>query len=150
MSASTTVRAILGVNAAFSALVGTDLIFMPGTISQIMFANPPHWAPMALRLLGVGLFIFALDLVFMATNRFVTRGEIILIVLADIGWLVASAFFLLFGGHLFTDIGILIIGIVAAFVALFAIGQYLGARKIVPPASTIRMISPLVTKRLVA
>lgn len=138
---TTTARTFLGLNAAFSALTGAALIVLPGALSQMMFADPADWAPLALRVLGVGLLIFALDLVLMATNRFVSRGEVMLIVAADIGWLLASAAVVLFDGHLLTEAGVIVVTGVAVFVAAFAAGQYLGARRIVAPASTVTVQS---------
>ena len=138
---TTTARTFLGLNAAFSALSGAALIILPGTLSQVMFTGPADWAPLGLRLLGVGLVIFALDLAFMATNRFVSKAEVMLIVLADIGWLLASAAVVMFDGHLFTETGVLVVAGVAAFVAVFAAGQYFGARGIVEPASRVTIQS---------
>ena len=138
---TTTARTFLGLNAVFSALSGAVLISLPGTLSQVMFTGPADWAPLGLRLLGVGLVIFALDLAFMATNRFVSRGEVMLIVLADIGWLLASAAVVMFDRHLFTEAGVFIVAGVAAFVAVFATGQYFGARRIVEPASRVTIQS---------
>ena len=138
---TTTARTFLGFNAAFSAFTGAALIAAPGALSQAMFANPADWMPLGLGLLGAGLLIFALNLVSMAVNRFVSKGEVLLVVLADIGWLLASAAVVLLATHLFTDVGTLAVALVAAFVATFAIGQYLGARKIVTPASKVAIRS---------
>ncbi|WP_108882291.1 SRPBCC family protein [Anderseniella sp. Alg231-50] len=141
MSTTTTARTFIGLNAAFSALTGLELIIFPFAVAHLMFSDPAGWTTLALRLLGVGLVLFALDLLLMATNRFVTKGEVMLIILADIGWLIASAALVLLTGYLFSDAGLLMIGIVAAFVAVFAAGQYVGAGRIVAPQSRVSIRS---------
>ncbi len=135
MSTTTVARRFLALNAAFSALVGLELTIFAADIAQMMFMDPTGWQPLALRLLGVGLVVFALDLVLMASNRFVTKAQVMLVVYADIGWLLASGVIAFLGWQFFTDTGIIAIDVVAAFVAFFAIGQYVGARKILTPES---------------
>lgn len=137
MSNPSTARVFLGLNAAFSIFIGTALLLVPETIAQIMFAEPGGWKTLILRGLGIGLLIFALDLVLMATNRYVTKRDIMLIVAADIGWIAGSAVLIIFFGTLFTSNGVVIIDVVVACVALFAIGQFMGARQIVAPIPKI-------------
>ncbi|MEO1247563.1 MAG: SRPBCC family protein [Pseudomonadota bacterium] len=141
MSTTITARVFLALNAAFSAIVGLELIVFPDAVAQAMFMDPAGWKPLVLRLLGIGLVLFALDLLLMATNRFVAKKEVLLIVFADVGWLIASAAAVLLGAHVFTERGIFIIDVVAFFVAAFAAGQYFGARKIVPPESRVSVRS---------
>jgi len=141
MSTTTTARIFIAFNAAFSALIGLELIIFPGITAHLMFTDPVGWKPLVLRLLGMGLVLFALDLLLMAANRFVTKGEVMLIVFADIGWLIASAAIVLPARHVFTDTGLLMTGIVAAFVGLFATGQYVGAGRIVEPESRVSIHS---------
>lgn len=137
MSTTRTARAFLALNAAFSVLSGAALIIMAGVISGAIFAAPADWVPLGLRLLGAGLLIFALDVWIMARNRFIRKKGVLLIVVADLVWLLASALLLLFGSQLLTGTGMLLIGVVAAFVAVFAIGQFIGAGKIVAPQSRV-------------
>ncbi|MEO9876600.1 MAG: SRPBCC family protein [Anderseniella sp.] len=89
----------------------------------------------------MGLILFALNLSLMATNRLVTKGEVMLIVFADIAWLIASAAIVLLAEHVITGTGLLMIGVVAAFVAFFATGQYAGAGRIVAPKSRVSILS---------
>lgn len=141
MSTTITARRFLALNAAFSALVGLELIIFPADVAQMMFVDPTGWKPLVLRLLGVGLVIFALELLLMASNRLVTKKEVMLIVFADLAWLLASGAIIFLDGQLFTDGGIIAIDVVAAFVAVFAIGQYVGARRIRPPESQTSVCS---------
>ncbi len=137
MSNSSTAKIFLRLNAVFSVVTGLALLLMPETIAQMMFVDPGGWKAIILRGLGIGLLIFALDLAVMASNQFITKAIVMLIVIADIGWILTSAIFILFYNFLFTSTGVLTIEIVAVFVAIFAIGQYVGARKIVPPVPKI-------------
>ncbi len=141
MTTTTTARLFLGLNAAFSVLIGLELLFFSNAVSNLVFFNPASWVPPLLLGLGFGLILFGLDLVIMATNRFVTKKEVMLIVWMDVGWLIASAALIFFDGYLFTEKGLLVIDIVAIFVAIFALGQYLGARQILPPESLVRISS---------
>lgn len=135
MDHTKTARLFLGLNAAFSLLIGADLLIAAGTAAQILFAEPAAWHVMALRILGLGLILFGIDLFLMATNRFVTRQQVMLISAMDVGWILGSALLLVFAGSHFSGAGTGIIVGVALFVAAFAIGQYIGAGKIIPPKS---------------
>lgn len=139
MSNSPTARIFLGINAAFSILTGAVLVTIPETVNLMMFVEPEGWKPVIVRLLGVGLVIFAFDLIVMATNRFVTKSETLLIVAADAGWTAASLLTIVFLDEAFTSEGVLAVEIVATFVALLAIGQYVGAGQIVAPLSKARV-----------
>lgn len=141
MSSISTARVFLALNAAFSALTGLCLIIFPDAAAHLIFANPTGWKPLALRVLGVGLVVFALELSLLATNRFVSKGEIMPIVLADIGWLLASGAVIAMAGYAFTGTGLFVIAVVAVFVTLFAVGQHLGAGRIVVPESRVSIRS---------
>lgn len=135
MSTSKLVRTFLGFNAVFSALNGTLLLAMAGSMAAVIFATPPDWATTGLRILGIGLLIFALDLVLLSKNPFISKQQVILIVILDAGWVLGSILLLSIGRDLFSSTGSLLIAVVAGFVAIFAIGQSVGAAAIVPPKS---------------
>lgn len=135
MEHSKTARAFLGMNAAFSLLTGAALLIAAGQFAELLFANEAAWQSWTLRILGVGLILFGVDLIFLATDRFVTKAQVTLISFLDSGWVLGSAFLLVFAGSLFTGTGATIVAVVAAFVTFFALGQYLGARKILAPLS---------------
>lgn len=132
MPSSTSARIFLGLNAAFSLTVGLILLFAAESAAEVLFAETANWQPTLLRFLGAGLLIFACDLFLMASNRFISRGQVLLISGMDAGWVLGSIFLLAFGGDLFSNSGVMLIEIVALFVAIFAIGQYVGAGKIEP------------------
>ena len=135
MKTSNTARIFLALNATFSLIIGIDLLLATGTASEILFAEQADWQPITLRVLGVGLLIFALELYVMASNRFLTRKQVMVITVMDIGWVVGSALLLLMASSVFTESGDNLIVVVAVAVAVFAAGQYIGALKIVMPKS---------------
>lgn len=135
MDTSKTARIFLGLNAAFSLLIGIDLVFAPGTAAALIFLEAAGWQLLVLRILGAGLIVFALDLTLMATDRFTTKGQVLFISALDLGWVLGSGALLMFTNQLFSGTGIAAITLVAAFVALFALGQAIGALKIVAPLS---------------
>lgn len=135
MSATTIARVFLALNAAFSLSTGLGLIVLPGDVAQMLFLAPAGWKPVLLSLLGVGLIVFAFSLVLMAGNRFVTKQQVMWIVYADLGWLLASGALVVLERQAFSNSGMVAIGIVAACVAFFAAGQFAGPRNIRPPES---------------
>lgn len=132
MENSKTARLFLGLNAAFSLIVGLDILFATNTVAEMLFLQKADWQILALRVLGVGLLIFALDLMLMAKNRFLSKKLIFLITCMDIGWVVGSIMLVTLAAHLFTSFGIVAIIVIAAFVAVFAVGQYYGTTKMTP------------------
>lgn len=128
-------RTFLGLNAGFSILTGATLLLAGGVLTGVMFAEPAHWQSLVFLALGIGLLVFALDLVVLASDRFVSKGKVMLIIAADVGWILGSVWLLLLQGRLFTSAGVLIIAGVAAVVAVFAIGQWIGAGAIEAPMS---------------
>ena len=130
MSTAIPARAFLGMNAGFSLLTGATLLIRPDAVSRMMFAAPAGWQPFVMRALGLGLLIFAVVLIMMAKNRHVTRSQIMLIVVADIGWIIGSALLLALARSLFTANGTLMVAGIAALIGIFAVGQFIGARRI--------------------
>lgn len=141
MSESTTktARLFLGVNGLFSCLVGLVLLLLNQAVAVVLFHEPATWGALTLRVLGVGLLVFSVYLAVLVVNRFVSKGAVMMIVYADMGWLIASAFVVLIDDRVLTDQGILIIDLTAIVVAICAIGQYVGARRIIPSKSRARV-----------
>lgn len=132
MTRSGFARTFLGLNAAFSFLTGMICLSAAGSVVDVLFASPADWQVTVIRLFGVGLLVFAADLLLMVVNRHVIKTQIHLICLADLSWIAASAGLLAFADHLFSSLGATVVLVVAGFVAVFAIGQMVGARSIVP------------------
>lgn len=134
-------RTFLGLNAGFSLLCGASLLLAGGGLAAQMFAEPAGWQAPVFLALGIGLLLFAFDLVLLATDRFVTKGKVMLIVLADLGWILGSVALLMLLGGLFTSVGAWIVSGVAVTVAFVAIGQWIGAGAIEMPASRAKVTS---------
>ena len=135
MDTSKTARSFLGMNAGFSLVTGAALLLAAGTIAELIFAEGADWQTWTLRLLGLGLILFGLDLAFLANDRFVAKSKVLTITFMDLGWILGSiGLVALFGAH-FSGSGTTIIVAVALCVAVFALGQFLGARKMERPAS---------------
>ncbi len=135
MTNSSLARTFLGLNAAFSTVSGAVFLIFPEMVSQLIFVEPDFWKSLIIRALGIGLLLFALDLGIQARNENISRQKIILFCIADLAWIILSAIMIAGFGWLFTSNGILAIDIVAFFVAVFAIGQFIGAKRIVTIAS---------------
>ncbi len=125
-------RTFLGLNVVFSLLTGFACLLAAGHVADLLFALPSNWQETVIRLLGIGLLVFAIDLLLMATNKHVAKAQIHLICLADLGWIVGSAGILAFADDLFSSVGVTILVAIAVLVAVFALGQLFGARLIVP------------------
>lgn len=135
MKTAKTARRFLTMNAIVSLLVGADFLLAPSYAAGLLFAEPADWQRPALMMLGGGLILFGLDLVLMARSRFLSKTLVLVISAMDAGWVAASAGVLLVYGSVFTPFGQAAIVVVACFVAIFAVGQAIGARRIEPPLS---------------
>lgn len=131
-------RAFLGLNAGFSIICGGALVGFAGDLAGLLFAAQPGWLVAVLRGLGVGLILFALDLLLMAKNRRITKGQVLLVCGADVAWIAGSVVLLVVFGAWFTATGWLVVAAVAVAVAIFAAGQWVGAGRIAEPLSVAR------------
>ena len=137
MSGSLFARVFLGMNAAFSLAAGLILLLFPDSVSQVLFVESGAWRPLVLRALGAGLVLFALVLTVLSANRLIRKSDVILVSVADLGWVLGSAFVLFGFGNMFAPNGVMAIDVVAVCVAVFAIGQFAGARRMVAPLSRV-------------
>lgn len=135
MSSTAVARFFLALNAAFSSLCGIALLIAPGTASRMMLAAPPGWSSPLLIALGGGLLMFAVSLAVLVADKYVSRMAVLTIVALDAGWVAGSGALLTFTGDAFSGTGTLAVISVAAAVAFFAVGQAVGAFRIVPPLS---------------
>jgi len=137
MSDATTARKFLLANACFSILTGIACLSAAGSIAGLLMPAPPDWTPMVLRLLGVGLLGFALVVGSIALHHRVSRFWTMQIVQADLGWIVGTAVLTWFYATSFTTAGLWVLWSVAAFVMIFALGQYRGAKGIKPATTDV-------------
>lgn len=121
----------LALNSAFSALTGIISLTLAGPLAGALFSTPEGWAVWALRGLGIGLLLFSLRLFFLSRNTRLSRSDVMRVVIADILWVITSAALLLGFSAAFTDLGALTVTLIATIVGLFALGQYVGATRMV-------------------
>ncbi len=117
-------RFALTCNALFSLTTGLVISFADRLIVHLLGLPDGN----RLLSLGIGLICFAVFLLFSARRQVVSVAQAKIIVLLDILWVVGS-FALLFVAP-FSAGGKWLVGIVAEFVLVFAVAQWLGIRKI--------------------
>ncbi|MBV1911806.1 MAG: hypothetical protein KUG78_21110 [Kangiellaceae bacterium] len=150
MKNSKLARTTLLLNAAFSILCGVLFIIFPEEISEQLFVNIETWSNELIFWIGVGLVLFSLDVFIVATNAYLQKKQVMRIILADIGWVVVSILVYIFDRHYFTSTGIYLLDGVALIVTLFAISQYIGAKRIKPLQSKIKINIEIVDEKIIA
>lgn len=109
-------------NAAFSILSGLSLILFNGFFQNFFEANFALWP------LGIGLLLFAGQLIYITSKPVVPLKEAKLIIGMDILWVIGSVILLLAISTIPTP-GRWVIILVAIAVADFALFQYLGMKQ---------------------
>jgi len=127
---SSALRACLALNAIFSALSGAVLTVLPDPISGVLLADPADRCPLVLRLVGIGVALFALAPAMLAANRHINAAGVQIIIFMDVAWVLASGLILSVSHSAFTDTGIVMISVVASCVAGFAVAQIAGLRHV--------------------
>jgi len=141
-------RTVLFLNAIFSMLCGTLFLFFTGEVSKQLFINVNSQVNAITFWLGIGLVLFSIGIFFISTNPYVKKKQVMQIVFADIAWVIVSLFIYIFDKHYFTSTGLYLLDFVALVVALFAMGQYIGAKRIKPQQSEVTI--EIVNKKIIA
>jgi hypothetical protein len=117
-----TLRNVLLVNALSSGATGIGLVVMSTFISRLFDRTE------TLPFIAVGLFLVAFaTLVFIVARMArISRSVLQLIIVLDSSWVVVSVFILLFQAFNLSTTGYVLIGAVAAWVALMASLQFRG------------------------
>jgi len=118
-------RALLG-NTLFSGLSGVIAAVAAGPLAAFLGLS----SPIILIILGLGLIGYAVGLYRMATRQPISRNDALFAVVADTVWVVASLVLLLIGWPPFTTAGRWLVVIIADIVAVFAIVQFIGLRRL--------------------
>lgn len=113
-------------NAAFSGISGLFLLLLPEFVAQFLGMG----APWFFQALGVGLLLFALDLIHQTRQAKPSPLRAISSALADFSWVLGTAIFLLFWGTDIATQGWVALVVIALIVAQFGIRQWRGARAI--------------------
>ena len=122
MSHTTTssIRRPLLTNATFSALSGLIMITCCSSLGSLL----GEIQSMDLLLLGIGLVFFASYLLFVAYRTPLVKRQVIAIIIMDLLWVIGSVFLLWLRPITLTETGQLLIILIAAIVACFALWQY--------------------------
>jgi len=123
---SNLLRIALRGNALFSGLSG--LIALIAAQSLATFTGIQE--PLVFVVLGVVLILFAVDLVWISARDSIDRRFAWLVIFLDVAWVAGSAIILIFDLVPLTVAGRWIIALLAEAVAIFAIIQYLGLRRL--------------------
>jgi hypothetical protein len=118
-------RRTLAGNASFSALCGLSFLLAGGTIGAA-FAVP---AP-TIQMFGAVLLVFAAYLFLVVRKQPIPRGEAWFLLAMDVGYVVASLIVLVGSPNLLNSAGRFFFWVVAEIVAVFAILEYIGVRKL--------------------
>lgn len=113
-------------NAVFSGLSGLFLLLLPEFVVQFLDLG----ASWFFRALGVGLLLFAVDLVHQTRQVYLSPLRAMLAALADFAWVLGTAVFLLSWGKDATTQGQVALVLIAAVVAQFGMRQWRGASAI--------------------
>lgn len=118
-------RNTLRMNATTSLLGGLVAALVPGTLDRFLGTGHPGWV----RLVGVGLAVFAIDVLVVAgTTAGTLRRWTAPIVAADAAWVLATGVTIAAGWY--STSGAVIVGAVGVMVAALAIRQHLSLRKL--------------------
>ena len=124
-------------NAAFSGLSGLILLLFSSPLTVLLGAVPRG----ALLVVGGVLLLYSVDLWRTSQATPMPRGRIVYFIVMDVLWVVGSVL-LVWGVALsFTTAGRWVVLMVADVVAVFAIVQYVGLRR-VPPSKAEADVAP--------
>lgn len=115
-------RTALTGNALFSATTGLLVVAVPHQMADWLGVAGAGW----LRLLGLGLIGFALELGYQVTRRRLRPWRALAASVADGIWVVASLILLLALPQVMSDTGRMVVGIIAGIVALMGVCQMMG------------------------
>lgn len=115
----------LRADSLFSGLSGIVITFGAGAVADFMGAGNP----VSFIVIGIALVLYAAFLLLNSANRPVSKNFGWLIVAGNVVWVIGSAIILLTDVFALSAGGRWAVLIVADFVLLFAIAQYLGIRR---------------------
>lgn len=119
-------RRALQANGIFSGLSGVVFTLAPGPIAAFLGLN----APLILMGLGVMLILYAISLLWTASQEPINRRSAIIAIDLDVAWVVGSYIILFTNWAPLTNAGWWAVAVVADIVTIFAIVQYVGLRRL--------------------
>jgi len=121
-------RSTLVINGISTALCGLALLVAPAPLAELIGVP----VPALLTAVGAGLVLYAAGLFWTARRRPIPAQAAWAAIVMDLGWVVGSVALVELG--LLTSIGVVLVGLVAAGVFVFAALQFVGVRQAARPA----------------
>lgn len=112
---------VLTVNAIASGLIGLGCVLDAHLLAPVLLEAPTPAAVVALRVLGVGLTIFAVAVGLVAARRETPRTALRIILWADTAWVAATLVLAPMFAAALTGVGMAAVIAVGVTVALFAV-----------------------------
>ncbi len=119
-------RTALRGNGVFSAVSGAMMVVASRPLAEFIGLA---W-PSALLIMGVLTLLYALDLFWFTSRETINMTFAWLTIILDVAWVVGSVVLLLADPLGFTVAGKWFVGLMAEAVALFAVVQWLGVRRL--------------------
>jgi hypothetical protein len=113
-------------NGLFSTASGVGLMLGASPLGPFLGVE----APGAYRILGLVLVLFGLDLLWLSRRRATLRPLTRVVIALDLSWVIVSLVLLLTGWLPFTTAGQWTVALLADVVAVFAVLQYVGLRRL--------------------
>lgn len=123
MNAHLPLRLALAGNALFSLTSALLMIFCPTLLGEWIGIH----SPLFIQFVGLGLFFFAVELIYQSIRPRVATWRAALASVADFSWVIGSIVLLITFPHLFSPLGNAIILTVAGIVFVFGAWQLWGA-----------------------
>ncbi|MTI33580.1 hypothetical protein [Xanthovirga aplysinae] len=120
-------RNLLKINAIFSLLSGLVLVLFKHQVGALLTISNPQ----ILLLIGIGLFLFAGNLLYHAFNKEIKPNSIRIIIYEDWTWVLGSAVLLILNPFETSSLGLALIGMVAFIVMTFALLQTIALNQFV-------------------
>jgi hypothetical protein len=119
------------VNAVLSGACGAAFLVAGAALGPLF-----GLAPAVMWVLGAGLLAFAAHLASVARRPLIGRGPALYFLVCDVAWVAASAAILLGWPQLMTGTGRLVFAVIADAVALLAVAEFVGYRRLAQTAAT--------------
>ncbi len=128
------VRGALIANALFSSVCTISLLLYSSHIAKALFSTETTWFNLSidflLFLLGIGLAIFVLSLLYTAFQKVVSIPDVLAIIFGDLSWVLISGIILFLGQEHITNTGQLVIITISGVIFSLGILQWIGIKRI--------------------
>lgn len=134
--------ALIG-NAIFSIVCSVLFFFNPEDIAEQIFSKNKIWFELESNQfifnLGIGLSLFAILVLFRASQKHISKPDIRAIIIGDLIWVLISFLLIVVPNNTFTDDGYRYVSLVAIIVFIFSILQIIGLRQVYQGKSHVQI-----------